>query len=102
MNRHLLSPSLSDKLCPSKITPLVAYLCRRGCHASGGLYEAAAGHFRKVRWQHSQGIDLSHIESMTDEVISDHWKDIENFDNPFYTNDMMDCLNSMTNKTNND
>jgi multifunctional beta-oxidation protein len=70
---------------PDFVVPLVAVLVHPSCQESGSIFEAAAGHFSKIRWERSRGFIARPDQSLTaDLVLRNHSKivDFTNADHP--------------------
>jgi multifunctional beta-oxidation protein len=46
---------------------------------TGSIFEAAAGHFSKIRWQRSAGVQLRPDDSLTPGAVLQHWNKIVDF-----------------------
>jgi len=74
-----LTPELVAALKPDFVTPLVAWLCAAECTETGGLFQAGAGHFCKLRWQRTEGVIFRPDESFTPGAIAAQWDKITDF-----------------------
>ena len=75
---------LGEALSPSKVSPLVAFLCHESCATNGALFEIGGGSISQIRWERSRGVDFGE-EIPTIENIATSWSDISDFrdsDNP--------------------
>lgn len=77
------------------VAPLIGYLSHPGCTETGGLFEASAGRFKKVRWQRSEGLSLDTTQPLSIDDIAAGWEQIVDFSNPEYPNDMREALGTM-------
>lgn len=57
------------------IVPLVGLLVSQGCQESGSIFEAAAGHYSKIRWERSKGF-LAHPDSLSPDLILQNYSKI--------------------------
>jgi multifunctional beta-oxidation protein len=62
-------PEMLEAMSPRWVVPLVAVLVHSSIKESGSLFEAAGGHFSKIRWQRSGGLLLKPDETLTPDVI---------------------------------
>lgn len=58
-----------EAMSPKWVVPLVAVLVHSSSKENGSLFEAAAGHFSKIRWQRSGGLILRPDETLTPDVV---------------------------------
>ena len=77
------------------VAPIVGYLAHSDCEETGGIFEASAGTFKKVRWQQSAGLQLSQKEPMTIDHIAEGWGSVCDFDSPSYPTEMRESLQGM-------
>ena len=76
MTEELLGP-LAEKLDPSLVSPLVAFLAHEDCEVSGEIYSAAGGRIARMF------IGLTHgyyNPELTLEDVRDHWDEIRSED----------------------
>lgn len=76
MTEELLGP-LAEKLDPSLVSPLVAFLAHEDCDVSGEIYSAAGGRIARMF------IGLTHgyyNPELTVEDVRDHWDEIRSED----------------------
>lgn len=57
----VISREQTAALRPEYVSPLVGYLCSEVSTQTGGLFEAGAGWFGKLRWERSRGIALKGV-----------------------------------------
>jgi NAD(P)-dependent dehydrogenase (short-subunit alcohol dehydrogenase family) len=68
-----------ERLDPSHVSPLVAWLCHQECEENGGLFEAGGGWYAKVRWQRSAGACFAR-EGVTDvDDVAARWEEAVDF-----------------------
>ena len=78
-------PEMMEVMKPDFVVPLVAVLVHPSCQESGSIFEAAAAHFSKIRWERSRGFIARPDQSLTaDLVLRNHSKivDFTNADHP--------------------
>lgn len=68
-----------DLMGPEWVVPLVGYLVHSSCNESGSIFEAAAGHFSKIRWERSKGLLLKPDENLHPEHVLAGFKKITDF-----------------------
>lgn len=87
---------MMEVMKPDWVVPLVGVLCHPSCKETGSIFEAAAGHFAKIRWERSKGVLLNPDDSMTASALSLKWNEIRDFstgaDHADRTSDSMDHL----------
>ncbi len=76
------------------VAPLVAWLAHPDCEESGGMFEASAGVFKKVRWQRTVGLTVDPSELSIDSV-AEGWDKIVDFSEAEYPKDMREALGLM-------
>ncbi len=79
MNDSTLTDEIRPKIKPDHVAPLVAYLAHMTCQESGGLFEAAAGRFKKLRWERSKGLALGGREKITIGDVAEGWPRVVDF-----------------------
>lgn len=78
-------PEMMEVMRPDFVVPLVAVLVHPSCQESGSIFEAAAAHFSKIRWERSRGFFARPDEGLTaDLVLRNHSQivDYTNADHP--------------------
>lgn len=75
MTETVLAQELIDALKPEFVAALVAYLAHEDTEATGGLFEAGAGYFAKLRWERTQGVSYD-FDKVTPENIAADWEKI--------------------------
>jgi NAD(P)-dependent dehydrogenase (short-subunit alcohol dehydrogenase family) len=77
------------------VAPIVAYLAHRECPESGGLFEASAGSFKKVRWQQSAGLILDTSQPVGIDDVAAGWASVCDFTAPSYPSEMRESLRGL-------
>ena len=72
-------PEMMELMSPEWVVPIVGWLVHSRCKESGSIFEAAAGHFSKIRWERSKGLLLKPDESLTAEQILSNWSKVIDF-----------------------
>lgn len=72
-------PEMMEAMKPDFVVPLIAILCHSSCKESGSIFEAAAGHFSKIRWERSKGFVAKPDDSLTPDVILRNFDKIMDF-----------------------
>lgn len=88
---------MMDLMGPEWVIGLVGWLTHRDCRESGSIFEAAAGHFSKIRWERSKGLLLKPDGNLHPEHILNGWDkivDFKNADHPSAPADLMGMLSS--------
>ena len=62
-------PEMMDAFSPDFVVPLVGALVHRSCTETGGIYEAGAGHFSKIRWERSLGFVANASDKLTADLV---------------------------------
>ena len=62
-------PEMMEVMKPDYVVPLVGVLCHDSCEESGSIFEAAAGHYSKIRWERSIGFIAKPDDSLTADVV---------------------------------
>jgi len=92
MNSANFPEALKAAIKTDYVAPLVGYLAHPQCSESGGLFEASAGVYKKVRWQRSAGLEVDISRPITLDDIAGGWDQIVNFSDPEYPNEMRESL----------
>jgi multifunctional beta-oxidation protein len=72
-------PDMMEVMKPDWVVPLVGVLCHSSNKETGSIFEAAAGHFAKIRWERSKGILLKPDDSMTPSALAKRWDEIRDY-----------------------
>lgn len=62
-------PEMMEVMKPDYVVPLVGVLTHPSCSETGSIFEGAAGHFSKIRWERSQGFLARPDDSLTADLI---------------------------------
>jgi multifunctional beta-oxidation protein len=79
MTETVWPPEMMEAFSPEYVVPLVAVLTHQSSSENGSLFEAAAGHFSKIRWQRSVGLTLKPDNGLTPDVLLGRWNDVISF-----------------------
>lgn len=78
LTQTVWSPDMMEVMKPDWVVPLVGVLCSADCKETGSIFEAAAGHFSKIRWERSRGWWGRPDETLTaDVVLRNHAKIVD-------------------------
>ena len=77
------------------VAPLVGYLAHPDCTETGGMFEASAGSFKKVRWERSAGLRLDTSAPPGIDDIAAGWDEIVDFSTSEHPEDMRSALRGM-------
>lgn len=72
-------PDMMEVMKPDWVVPLVGVLCHSSNKETGSIFEAAGGHFSKIRWERSKGILLKPDNSMTPSALAKRWDEIRDY-----------------------
>jgi multifunctional beta-oxidation protein len=79
MTATVWPPEMLDVIKPDWVVPLVGVLTHASCEENGSIFEAAAGHFSKIRWQRGPGVLLRPDESLTAGALAKKWNEVKQF-----------------------
>ncbi|KAF2670442.1 multifunctional beta-oxidation protein-like protein [Microthyrium microscopicum] len=79
MTQTVWPPEMLDMYAPTWVVPLVGALVHTSCAENGALFEAAAGHFSKIRWQRSPGVMLRPDEKFGPDALLEKWEQVGNY-----------------------
>lgn len=85
-------PEMMEVMKPDYVVPLVGVLTHSSCKESGSIFEAAAGHYSKIRWERSQGFIAKPDNSMTGDLILRNYSKIVDFTNANYPKSVADSV----------
>ena len=95
LTQTIWPPEMMEAMRPDFVGPLVGVLVHSSCQETGSLFEAAAGHFSKIRWERSRGLLLRPDDSLTPDAVLRNWSQLVDFSNaehPTRVADSMDLL----------
>lgn len=75
LTQTVWTQDMMEVMKPDWVVPLVGVLVNEKCRENGSIFEAAAGHYSKIRWERSKGF-LTHPESLTADVVLQNWEKI--------------------------
>ncbi len=81
---------MMDAMRPDYVVPLVAILSHSSCKETGSIFEAAAGHFSKIRWERSKGFLAKPDDSLTADVVLRNFDKITDFRDPDHPKSVAD------------
>lgn len=76
LTENIIPQELFDKLQPSYVAPVVAWLCHEKCTETGGIFEAAGGWVARYRLLRSRGKVYEKKEDLTIEALERDWSAI--------------------------
>lgn len=79
LTQTVWTPEMMDVMRPDFVVPLVGVLSHESCRESGSIFEAAAGHFSKIRWERSKGFQARPDDSLIANVLLKNWKQVVDF-----------------------
>ncbi|MEP5569323.1 MAG: SDR family NAD(P)-dependent oxidoreductase [Halioglobus sp.] len=95
MNREQMDEQLRSRVRAKQVAPLVAYLCHPDCTENGGLFEAGAGSFKKLRWERSHGLAMPTEQTPTVDDIADNWQQIIDFSSSEHPKNITEALTGL-------
>lgn len=84
------SPEMMEAMTPDFVVPLVGVLCHESCKETGSIFEAAAGHYSKIRWERSKGFLTRPDNGLTPGLLLQNWDKITDFTNADHPNEPQD------------
>ncbi|ETI20535.1 hypothetical protein G647_08572 [Cladophialophora carrionii CBS 160.54] len=75
LTQTVWTQDMMEVMKPDWVVPLVGVLVNEKCRESGSIFEAAAGHYSKIRWERSKGF-LTNPEFLTADGILENWDKI--------------------------
>lgn len=77
----VMTPEVLAAMSPDYVVPLVAVLVHSSnTTESGSIFEAAGGHFSKIRWERSKGAYFRPDDSFTAAAVVKRWGEVVDFD----------------------
>lgn len=77
----VMPPEIVKSMDPNWVVPIVAILVHgSNMQETGSIFEAAAGHFSKIRWERSEGALMNPREGFTPGAVLRNWSKIVNFE----------------------
>jgi multifunctional beta-oxidation protein len=92
LTQTVWTPDMMEVMKPDWVVPIVGVLCHADCKESGSIFEAAAGHFSKIRWERSRGWWGYPDESLTADVVLKNHDKIVDFTGAEHPNNVADSL----------
>jgi NAD(P)-dependent dehydrogenase (short-subunit alcohol dehydrogenase family) len=59
-------PKIAERLDPIRVAPAIAYLCSDECQESGIIVRAGGGHYSRVAYLQSTGVDFDEVPRLAD------------------------------------
>lgn len=91
LTQTVWTPEMMEVMKPDWVVPLVGVLVSQGCKETGSIFEAAAGHYSKIRWERSKGF-VSNPNSLSPDLIIQNFSKIVDWngaDHPNTSGDVM-------------
>lgn len=85
-------PEMMEAMRPDFVVPLVGTLVHSSCQETGSIFEAAAGHFSKIRWERSQGLLLKPDDGLTADALLRDWGRVVDFSNAEHPTRVADSM----------
>lgn len=82
LTQTVWTPEMMDVMKPDWVVPLVGVLSHESCKESGSIFEAAAGHYAKIRWERSKGFIARPDDTLTSDVLLKNWQQVTDFSEP--------------------
>jgi multifunctional beta-oxidation protein len=79
MTATVWPPEMLEAYHPKYVVPLVGVLVHPSVSENGSIFEAAAGHFSKMRWQRNKGAVLRPDEGLTPDALLGRWQEVVGF-----------------------
>ena len=75
LTQTVWTADMMDVMKPDWVVPLVGTLVHESCKENGSIFEAAAGHYAKIRWERTQGF-IANPEGLSVDLILKNWQKI--------------------------
>ncbi|KAK5446351.1 hypothetical protein LTS15_010047 [Exophiala xenobiotica] len=75
LTQTVWTSEMMDAMKPDWVVPLVGVLVSQQCDETGSIFEAAAGHYSKIRWERSRGF-LAHPDTLGPDLILQNFSKI--------------------------
>ena len=95
MNAPTMPPALKEIVKAEYVAPLVGYLVHPECQETGGLFEASAGAFKKLRWERSEGLRLDTAQPLGIADIAKGWDRVVDFSASEHPRNMGEALQGL-------
>ena len=90
LTQTVWAPEMMEVMKPDFVVPLVGVLSHESCKESGSIFEAAAGHYSKIRWERSKGVVLKPDDSLSADAVLENWQKITDFTDADHPNQPAD------------
>lgn len=91
LTQTVWTPEMMDIMKPDWVVPLVGVLVSRQCRETGSIFEAAAGHYSKIRWERSQGF-LANPEHLNTALVLQNFDKIVDWNGSEHPRDPADIM----------
>ena len=104
LTQTVWTQDMMEVMKPDWVVPLVGVLVNEKSRESGSIFEAAAGHYSKIRWERSKGF-LINPEQLTPEAVLENWDKVVNWNGPEHPAEpakflqMLDKANNLSTST---
>ncbi|MEM7221041.1 MAG: SDR family NAD(P)-dependent oxidoreductase [Pseudomonadota bacterium] len=95
MNNANMTDEFQREIRTDYVAPIIGYLAHAACRENGGLFEASAGSFKKLRWERGKGLRLPRDQPMTLAAIAAGWDDVVSFAATEHPRDMREALRGL-------
>lgn len=85
-----------DATSPDYVVPLVVKLCAENNSETGGVYEAGASWFAKVRYERSKGYAFGIGNEISAEQVDEKWDDICDFSQSVNPDSLLSTFNTVS------
>ena len=84
LTQTVWAPEMLEVMKPDWVVPLVGTLVGEACQENGSIFEAAAGHYSKIRWERSQGW-VGNPETLSADLVLKNWAKVTDWANAEHT-----------------